>query len=145
MKKCEVIDFFKNLTEVKESISKNDEIFTSQQLEQLFFSPVDIDFYIYKNNLLTSLDVTEETFQINLEFFRLTSMFNYKENPYNSIYPKVKKITKNNIDLYLLENKIDIKKDLTQWIENLKFEIENFPDTNNERLLYREIPISLME
>jgi hypothetical protein len=45
----------------------------------------------------------------------------------------------------LLENKIDIKKDLTQWIENLKFEIENFPDTNNERLLYREIPISLME
>lgn len=145
MKKCEVIDFFKNLTEVKESISKNDEIFTSQQLEQLFFSPVDIDFYIYKNNLLTSLDVTEETFQNNLEFFRLTSMFNYKENPYNSIYPKVKKITKNNIDLYLLENKIDIKKDLTQWIENLKFEIENFPDTNNERLLYREIPISLME
>ena len=139
MKKCEVIDFFKNLTEVKESISKNDEIFTSQQLEQLFFSPVDIDFYIYKNNLLTSLDVTEE------EFFRLNSMFNYKENPYNSIYPKVKKITKNNIDLYLLENKIDIKKDLTQWIENLKFEIENFPDTNNERLLYREIPISLME
>jgi hypothetical protein len=89
MKKCEVIDFFKNLTEVKESISKNDEIFTSQQLEQLFFSPVDIDFYIYKNNLLTSLDVTEETFQNNLEFFRLTSMFNYKENPYNSIYPKV--------------------------------------------------------
>lgn len=145
MKKCEVIDFLKNLTEVKESISKNDEIFTSQQLEQLFFSPVDIDFYIYKNNLLTSLDVTEETFQNNLEFFRLTSMFNYKENPYNSIYPKVKKITKNNIDLYLLENKIDIKKDLTQWIENLKFEIENFPDTNNERLLYREIPISLME
>lgn len=145
MKKCEVIDCFKNLTEVKESISKNDEIFTSQQLEQLFFSPVDIDFYIYKNNLLTSLDVTEETFQNNLEFFRLTSMFNYKENPYNSIYPKVKKITKNNIDLYLLENKIDIKKDLTQWIENLKFEIENFPDTNNERLLYREIPISLME
>lgn len=145
MKKCEVIDFFKNLTEVKESISKNDEIFTSQQLEQLFFSPVDIDFYIYKNNLLTNLDVTEETFQNNLEFFRLTSMFNYKENPYNSIYPKVKKITKNNIDLYLLENKIDIKKDLTQWIENLKFEIENFPDTNNERLLYREIPISLME
>ena len=145
MKKCEVIDFFKNLTEVKESISKNDEIFTSQQLEQLFFSPVDIDFYIYKNNLLTSLDVTEETFQNNLEFFRLTSMFNYKENPYNSIYPKVKKITKNNIDLYLLENKIDIKKDLTQWIENLKFEIENFPDTNNERLLYSEIPISLME
>lgn len=145
MKKCEVIDFFKNLTEVKESISKNDEIFTSKQLEQLFFSPVDIDFYIYKNNLLTSLDVTEETFQNNLEFFRLTSMFNYKGNPYNSIYPKVKKITKNNIDLYLLENKIDIKKDLTQWIENLKFEIENFPDTNNERLLYREIPISLME
>lgn len=145
MKKCEVIDFFKNLTEVKESISKNDEIFTSQQLEQLYFSPVDIDFYIYKNNLLTSLDVTEETFQNNLEFFRLTSMFNYKENPYNSTYPKVKKITKNNIDLYLLENKIDIKKDLTQWIENLKFEIENFPDTNNERLLYREIPISLME
>ena len=145
MKKCEVIDFLKNLTEVKESISKNDEIFTSQQLEQLFFSPVDIDFYIYKNNLLTSLDVTEDTFQNNLEFFRLTSMFNYKENPYNSIYPKVKKITKNNIDLYLLENKIDIKKDLTQWIENLKFEIENFPDTNNERLLYREIPISLME
>jgi hypothetical protein len=145
MKKCEVIDFLKNLTEVKESISKNDEIFTSQQLEQLYFSPVDIDFYIYKNNLLTSLDVTEETFQNNLEFFRLTSMFNYKENPYNSIYPKVKKITKNNIDLYLLENKIDIKKDLTQWIENLKFEIENFPDTNNERLLYREIPISLME
>ena len=145
MKKCEVIDFLKNLTEVKESISKNDEIFTSQQLEQLYFSPVDIDFYIYKNNLLTSLDVTEETFQNNLEFFRLTSMFNYKENPYNSIYPKVKKITKNNIDLYLLENKIDIKKDLTQWIENLKFEIENFHDTNNERLLYREIPISLME
>lgn len=145
MKKCEVINFFKNLTEVKESISKNDEIFTSQQLEQLYFSPVDIDFYIYKNNLLTSLDVTEETFQNNLEFFRLTSMFNYKENPYNSIYPKVKKITKNNIDLYLLENKIDIKKNLTQWIENLKFEIENFPDTNNERLLYREIPISLMK
>lgn len=145
MKKCEVINFFKNLTEVKESISKNDEIFTSQQLEQLYFSPVDIDFYIYKNNLLTSLDVTEETFQNNLEFFRLTSMFNYKENPYNSIYPKVKKITKNNIDLYLLENKIDIKKDLTQWIENLKFEIENCPDTNNERLLYREIPISLMK
>lgn len=145
MKKCEVINFLKNLTEVKESISKNDEIFTNQQLEQLYFSPVDIDFYIYKNNLLTSLDVTEETFQNNLEFFRLTSMFNYKENPYNSIYPKVKKITKNNIDLYLLENKIDIKKDLTQWIENLKFEIENFPDTNNERLLYREIPISLME
>ena len=145
MKKCEVIDFLKNLTEVKESISKNDEIFTSQQLEQLYFSPVDIDFYIYKNNLLTSLDVTEETFQNNLEFFRLTSMFNYKENPYNSIYPKVKKITKSNIDLYLLENKSDIKKDLTQWIENLKFEIENFPDTNNERLLYREIPISLME
>lgn len=145
MKKCEVIDFLKNLTEVKESISKNDEIFTSQQLEQLYFSPVDIDFYIYKNNLLTSLDVTEETFQNNLEFFRLTSMFNYKENLYNSIYPKVKKITKNNIDLYLLENKIDIKKDLTQWIENLKFEIENFPDKNNERLLYREIPISLME
>lgn len=145
MKKCEVIDFLKNLTEVKESISKNDEIFTSQQLEQLYFSPVDIDFYIYKNNLLTSLDVTEETFQNNLEFFRLTSMFNYKENLYNSIYPKVKKITKNNIDLYLLENKIDIKKDLTQWIENLKFEIENFPDKNNERLLYREIPISLMK
>ncbi len=145
MKKCEVINFLKNLTEVKESISKNDEIFTSQQLEQLYFSPVDIDFYIYKNNLLTSLDVTEETFQNNLEFFRLTSMFNYKENPYNSIYPKVKKITKNNIDLYLLENKIDIKKNLTQWIENLKFEIENFPDTNNERLLYREIPISLMK
>lgn len=145
MKKCEVIDFFKNLTEVKESISKNDEIFTSQQLEQLYFSPVDIDFYIYKNNLLTSLDVTEETFQKNLEFFRLTSMFNSKENSYNSIYPKVKKITKNNIDLYLLENEIDIKKDLTQWIENLKFEIKNSPDTNNERLLYREIPISLME
>ena len=145
MKKCEVIDFLKNLTEVKESISKNDEIFTRQQLEQLYFSPVDIDFYIYKNNLLTSLDVTEETFQNNLEFFRLTSMFNYKENLYNSIYPKVKKITKNNIDLYLLENKIDIKKDLTQWIENLKFEIENFPDKNNERLLYREIPISLMK
>ena len=37
MKKCEVIDFLKNLTEVKESISKNDEIFTSQQLEQLYF------------------------------------------------------------------------------------------------------------
>lgn len=145
MKKCEVIDFLKNLTEVKESISKNDEIFTSQQLEQLYFSPVDIDFYIYKNNLLTSLDVTEETFQNNLEFFRLTSMFNYKENSYSSIYPKIKKITKDNIDLYLLENKIDIKKDLTQWIENLKFEIENFSDTNNERLLYREIPISLME
>lgn len=145
MKKCDVIDFFKNLTEVKESISKNDELFTRQQLEQLYFSPVDIDFYIYKNNLLTSLDVTEETFQNNLEFFRLTSMFNSEENPYSSIYPKVKKITKDNIDLYLLENKLDIKKDLTQWIENLKFEIENFPDTNNERLLYREIPISLMK